>query len=122
MLQILSRLTGVYIAAMGAIFLVNPKALTPYTVFWEKKKRLYLIGGSRIIMGFIVLDTVPLCRLQVPTLIIGILLILAGLPYFFIKLDKQKTMVSRWRKRPLIMVRILGLFILGIGALLIYSV
>ena len=72
MLQILSRLTGVYIAAMGAIFL------------GEEKKAL--------------------------------------LDWRLADLDKQKTMMSRWRKTPLIMVRILGLFILGIGTLLIYSV
>jgi uncharacterized protein YjeT (DUF2065 family) len=107
---------------MVIIFLFNPKALTPYTAFWGKKRRLYIIGASRIIMGLTVFQAASQCRFQAVSVIIGILLIIAGIPYFVIRLNRQKTYVSRWANRPAIFVRILGSAILAIGVLLLYSV
>jgi uncharacterized protein YjeT (DUF2065 family) len=118
---ILSKLIAVYIAVMGIIFFFNPRALTPYTAFWGGRKRLYIIGGSRILMGLVVLAAAAQCRLKALAAAIGIFLILAGIPYFMIKLDKQKAMVSRWQNRPAIFVRVLGFLILAIGILLWYS-
>ena len=122
MLLIVVKLIGIYIAVMGIIFLFKPKALAAYTAFWGKKKRLYIIGASRIIMGLIVLVAASQCRFQAISAIIGILLIIAGIPYFIIRLDRQKTYVSRWANTPAMFVRILGFLILSIGVLLLYSV
>ena len=121
MLLILTRLIGIVIAGMGLVFFLRPKALEPYTMFWQEKKRLYFIGGSRILMGTIVLLSAAQCRNKVVAIALGILFIIAGIPYFILKLDKQKAMVSRWRNRPAKVVRILGLLILAFGALLLYS-
>jgi uncharacterized protein YjeT (DUF2065 family) len=118
---ILVRLIGIYIAVMGMLFLLNPGALLSYTAFWGRKKRLYCLGASRIIMGLVVLSCVGQCRLRVPAAIVGILLIITGIPYFTVKLGRQKEMVGRWGKRPESAVRILGLVIFVIGALLVYA-
>jgi uncharacterized protein YjeT (DUF2065 family) len=118
---IIVKLIGIYIAIMGAIFLFRPKALKPYAAFWEERKRLYIIGGSRLFMGLILLLAASSCRLKTVVVILGILIILAGLPYFFMKLERLKNMAKRWENRPALLVRILGLLILAIGALLLYS-
>lgn len=119
---IAARLIGLYVAGMGILFLVNPKAIKPYVGLWQKGKRLIVIGGSRIVMGVILLLAASQCRLRGVVSAIGILMILAGLPYFVVSLDKQKKMTGRWRTRSVIYVRILGLAILAVGVLLIYAV
>jgi len=122
MLLILVKLIGVYIAIMGVIFLLKPKMLKGYEAFWEEGKRLYIIGGSRILMGAILLLAAAQCRLKGVVVALGISLIIAGLPYFVLRVEKIKAMANRWAKRPPLVIRLLGLAILVIGALLLYSV
>ncbi len=122
MLIILVKLIGIYVAVMGVIFLLRPKSLKGYTAFWEQGKRLYLIGGSRIVLGAILLWASPVCRLKTIVFVLGIFMIFFGLPYFFLNMERLKIMVSRWQTRSALSVRLLGLAILAAGVLLIYSI
>jgi uncharacterized protein YjeT (DUF2065 family) len=119
---VLVKLIGVYITVMGAIFLFSPKSIKGYVAFWQDGKRLFIIGGSRILMGVILLLAVSQCKLKSVVFALGILTILAGLPYFLVSLDRQKTLTRRWQNKPPIRVRILGLLLLAVGVLLIQSV
>lgn len=118
---ILVKLIGAYIIFIGIIFLLKPKLLKGYIAFWDQGKRLYIIGGSRLLMGTILLSASSQCRLKWVVLILSILIIIAGLPYFIMKKERMQVMLSRWDKRPTLFIRLLGLSILAIGALLIYS-
>lgn len=119
---ILSRMIGIYIAITGAVFLIKPKSLRGYVGFWKKSMRLYFIGGSRIVMGYILLWAHPLCRMQAVVLALGALLIIAGVPYFALRPEKLKIMFSRWQNRSTASARILGLCILAAGVLLFFSI
>jgi len=118
---VITQLIAVYIAAMGIMFIFKPDALKPYAAFWEKKRRLYIIGGQRIIMGMLLFLAASSCRLKLIVVAIGVLLVVAGLPYFLIPLERLKSMVERWQNRSTSIVRLLGLAILLIGLLLIWA-
>jgi len=122
MLTVLAQLIGIYIALTGAVFLLRPRSLHGYVGFWKQSRRLYFIGGSRIVMGAVLLWAGPACRLPVVILASGIIMIAAGLPYFILPPEKLKNMFSRWQNRPAISVRVLGAAIFSAGIILLYSV
>jgi len=118
MLIILSKVIAVYIALTGVVFLIRPRSLTGYVGFWKQSKRLYFIGGSRVIMGAVLLWAGPVCRFKPLVFISGILMVIAGLPYFILSVERLKTMFSRWQSRSIASVRILGFSFLAAGILL----
>jgi hypothetical protein len=119
---ILTRLIGIFIAALGLIFLLGPNLLKQCIGFCQKGKRLYIVGILRVLCGVIFLLAAPDCRLGWVIYILGILTFLKAILIFLLGLERVKSMLDWWSKRPVITVRLLSLIILAMGVLIIYSV
>ena len=118
----LARIISLYFIASGIVFIINPKSLKRYIAFWLQGKRLYAVGVSRFISGGILLLSFSQCRIKWTIFILGVLNILAGLPYFIRGIEGMKAMLSFWEQRPPKAVRILGIAYLALGLIIIYSV
>jgi uncharacterized protein YjeT (DUF2065 family) len=118
----LAKLIGIFITCMGIIVIVKPQIIRMMISFWRQDKRIYLGGLLRMLFGAIFLLSAPQARLPVVMAALGLFLLIAGLLIFLIKLDKIKSMLERWSKRPSYVLRLMGSIVLIIGLLIIYSV
>jgi len=114
------RLIGVAIVGMGVAFLLKPKLYKQYMAFWQPGKRLYLGAILAILIGVVLLLAATQCRLVGFILALGILSLVEGI-MLMLKQEKMKSMFKWWQGRPLLLLRFMGLVVLAIGALLIYS-
>jgi hypothetical protein len=121
MLLILVKLIGAYIFVIGVILLFSPQKIKGLIAVFAPGKRLYLVGVLRILIGAILLWAASQCKLTWLVAGVGILAMVMGLLYFVLGLERLKAMLSRWDKRPVLLIRFIGLVIMIIGALLIYS-
>jgi len=115
------KLFGIVIAVMGIIFLINPKTLKQYFLFWKQEKRLQIGGIIAIIFGIIFLIAAPQCRLTGLIIVLGIWSIIKGALLFMLGQKKIYAYLDWWLSKPVSVTRFLGLIALAFGALLIYS-
>jgi len=118
---ILVRLIGIVLVGMGIMYLLNPKTLRQFVAFFEQGRRLYIAGILRIVIGVILLAAASQCRWVGVVLALGILILIGGIVIFILGLERLKSMINWWNKRPLIVIRLMGLIALAVGALLLYS-
>lgn len=118
---ILVKLIGIVIAAMGGVFLLNPKLCKQYATFWEQGRRLSLGGILAILIGVILLLAASEARLVGVITALGILSLLKGILILAFGQEKAKAMLKWWQGRPLSVLRLAALIVIAFGALLIYS-
>lgn len=117
----LVRIIGILITCMGLMVVLNPGAMKKMLAFWKQGKRIYLGGLLRVLFGVIFLWSASLARLPVVMGTLGIFLIVAGLFIFILRTEKIKSMLDWWDKKPPSALRIIGILVFAIGALIIYS-
>lgn len=116
------KFIGLLIIIMGAVFLFRPEAIRKLWAFFEKDKRLYLAGAVRIIFGIIFLLSASQCRLRGFIAVLGLLFLLSGMLIFFIGPDKIKVVLRWWSEKPLFVLRLAAIMIIGLGVLIVYAV
>lgn len=116
------KFIGLLVIILGAIFLFKPEAIKNLWNFFEKGKKIYLAGALRIIAGIIFLLSASDCRLRGFIAVLGLLFLLSGMLIFFIGPDKIKILLRWWGERPLFVLRIVSVVILGLGVLIVYAV
>ena len=117
---ILVKLIGILMACMGFINLLNPKPMKKMISFWRKDKRIYAGGLLRALFGVIFLLSTPQARLPMVIYVLGILMLLGASLIFILGLEKAKAILNWWDKKPYSILRLMGILILVIGALVIY--
>ena len=113
---------GIFIATIGLSFILNPSMFKQVTVFLGKGKRLYLVGVLRLLIGIILLTTALECEKPAIMVVFGILFIIGGVFIFALGLEKVKSILSCWGKKPALTMRLMGLLAFLIGVLLVYAV
>ncbi len=113
---------GILIAAMGLGFMLNPSMFKQVIAFFGKGKRLYLAGILRLLIGIILLTTALRCEKPAIIVVFGILFIIGGVLIFALGLEKVKSILSCWGKKPALTMRLMGLLAFLIGVLLVYAV
>lgn len=119
---ILVKLIGIVIVLMGVILLLSPGTMKQLIAFWGQGKRIYMAGILRLLFGAILLLAASQCRLVGVVVILGILMLIGGTLIFVLGLARIKSILNWWDRRTPQVIRLMGLIILAIGALLIYSV
>jgi hypothetical protein len=119
---ILSKIIAILIVAAGCIFLVKPMTLKQYMAFCREGNRIYLMGTARILFGIIFLLAASACRLPGVVLTFGILGLIGGIIIFSVSLEKSKSMISWWRERSFIILRLISVLAILAGGLLLYSI
>jgi len=115
------KLFGIVIAVMGIIFLINPKALRQYMLFWKQEKRLRIGGIGAVLFGIIFLIAAPQCRLAGLITVLGIWSIIKGALLLTLGQKRIYAYFDWWFDRSILVTRFLGLVALSFGVLLIYS-
>jgi len=113
---------GIFIAAIGLGFILNPNMLKQVIAFFGKGKRLYLAGVLRLLIGIILLTTALRCEKPAIIVVFGILFIIGGVLIFALGLEKVKSILSWWDKKGALTMRLMGLLASLIGVLLVYAV
>jgi len=119
---ILVKLIGIITAGMGIIFLLSPKTMRQFMLLWEKGKRLYIGCILRILIGIIFLLAASQCKLVGVIVTLGILLIISGGIILILGLDKGKAILKWWYGRSLLVLRLIALFPIAVGVLILYSI
>jgi hypothetical protein len=119
---ILVRLIGIFAVGAGIIFLVSPKTMRQFMLFWKKGKRLYIGGMLRILIGVIFLLAASECRLVEVMVTLGILFIITGSIIFVIKLNRLKIILTWWYGRSLLVIRLIALISIAVWLLILYSI
>ena len=117
----LIKAIGVFIVLAGIILFIVPNLAKKVMVFFKQGRRVYLAGFIRVLFGIIFLMGASECRLVGVIIVLGILLLVAGLSLFVIKLDKLKSIISFWENKSLPVIRLAMLIPIAIGALILYS-
>ena len=113
---------GIFIATIGLGFMLNPNMFKQVIVFAGKGKRLYLAGVLRLLIGIILLTTALQCEKPAIIIAFGVLFIIGGVLIFALGLEKVKSILSWWDKKPALAMRFMGLLAFIIGVLLVYAV
>jgi uncharacterized protein YjeT (DUF2065 family) len=110
-------------ASTGIINIVNPKVMKKMISFWQQGKRIYAGGLLRVLFGAIFLWASCYSQAKQPCVlaVLGFLMLLGGMLIFILGPEKIKAMLGWWDKKPLFVLRIIAVFILALGALVIYS-
>ena len=117
----LVKLIGIFMASMGITVILNPNVMKKMISFWRQDKRIYLAGLLRALFGTVFLLSVLQARLPVVIYVLGILMLLGALIIFILGLEKVKTILAWWDKKPHSVLRLMAILILAIGVLVIYS-
>lgn len=118
---VLVKFIGIFIVSMGITILLSPSTMKKIIIFWKQGKRLYAAGILRLLIGIILLLAASQCRLVGVVVWLGILTLIGGIIIFALGLQKIKSFLDWWSKKPPLLLRLWGVIALAIGALLIYS-
>ena len=113
---------AIFIAAMGLGFMLNPGMLKQVVAFFGKGKRIYLAGILRLLIGVTLLTAALECQRPMVIIVFGILFIIGGVVIFALGLEKAKSILARWEKKPALVARLIGLLVFVVGALIGYGV
>jgi len=119
---ILARLLGAVIVIMGLIFGIKPEVFQRYVKFWNSRKRIVTGGIVSLLFGVVFLLSASRSRVPVAIAIFGIWAIIKGIILFVINEKKLNTYLEWWLKKPLSVMRILGIISLAFGILIIWCV
>jgi uncharacterized protein YjeT (DUF2065 family) len=120
-MMILVKSIGIIIMVMGLMILLNPKIAKKMMQFWRQGNHMYIGGLVRLILGIIFLYYAPHARAPQLLSALGILALLGGLFIFIVGVEKLKAILDWWNKKPAYFLRLLSLFVLAFGVLIIYS-
>ena len=115
------RLIGLIAAIAGVVFIVKIKTLKQLLAFWDAGKRIYALGGIRILVGLILLLSAAQCRIVWVIFIMGIVAVISGATIFVLGVEKSKEVIKVWQEKPDKTLRSVSLIAIAIGLVLLYS-
>ena len=118
---ILVKAIGALIAIIGLVFILVPNGIKKAFDFFTTGKKIYMVGILRIIFGIVFLLAASQCRWPEVIRVLGIFFIIAGSFIFILGIRKVKSVIEWWGKKPLLVLRLLSIFALAFGALIIYA-
>lgn len=120
---LLARLIGIFLVCVGIVNFINPVVMKKMISFWQKGKRIYAGGLIRVLFGSVLLWASFDFQMKHPCVLafLGALMVLGGLLIFILGLERMKTMLNWWDKKPLFVLRLMAILALAIGVLVIYS-
>jgi hypothetical protein len=118
---LLVQILGVVYILMGIAVMIQPNYLGAYVRFWMKDMRMYygLVLAALISAAFI--GIAPLARWSWVIMIFGILGITKCVVFLILGMQKTKAMLKDYETISSGGARLMGILVLLLGALLIYS-
>ena len=119
-MKIVIQSVGIIFVFAGAANLLKPEIMKSVMEFFKQGKRLYFAGVIRLVLAIIFLIGARDCNIPWVMIVLGILIMVSGLLIFVIRLEKLKSIIEWWQKRPALLLRSLALAVLAVGAIVIY--
>ena len=119
-MAMLIRLLGAVIVVMGFIFGIKPEVFQKYVKFWNSRKRIVIGGIISFLFGVVFLLSASRCRVPAVITILGIWAIIKGIILFVLKERRLSTYLEWWSKKPLSVMRLIGIISLAFGILVIW--
>lgn len=120
-MQAVIWILGAVIILEGIIFLIKPGFLVKLISFFMRGKMIYTAAVARAILGPIFLIYATQCKIPSVIIIFGILLLIGAAVLLLVKLEKIKTMLNWWTKRPVWALRTLAVAAVMIGTLIVIA-
>jgi len=115
------KIIGIIIVSIAIVFLVKPTVMKLIIQFFKKGIRVYLAGLIRLALAVVFLLGARECGKTWVILVFGILFLISGLLVFMLGPAKIGPLLDWYQKQSLILSRLMAVFILAIGAIIIYS-
>jgi uncharacterized protein YjeT (DUF2065 family) len=115
------RIIGIVFVFMTIVYLLKPDIMKRLMQFFKQGKRMYFAALVRFVLAVVFLLAARQCRYFWIIFAFGVLFIISGLLIFILGLEKVKSYIDWWQKKPLVFFRIIALIGLALGALIIYS-
>lgn len=112
---------GIVFIAIAIVFLLRPDVMKWLMEFFKKGKRIYLAGLLRFVLGVIFLLGARDCDSKPIIAALGILFLISALLIFTLRLERLKSMINWYQKQSALLLRVMAIFTLAIGAIIIYS-
>lgn len=106
--------------ALGIAFLAKPDYMKKALAFFQQDNRVYVPGVIRITIGGVLLFAAPEAHVVGAMVILGLFFIAAGIMIFVIGPEKMKTLLKLWEEMPLWICRVVGVFPVLLGSLILY--
>jgi hypothetical protein len=106
---------------MTIVYFLKPDIMKRLMEFFIQGRRMYFAALIRLALAVVFLLSARQCRLFWIIFAFGVLFIISGLLVFILGLEKVKSYINWWQKKPLVFFRVMALIGLAIGALIIYS-
>jgi len=119
-MAMLVRLLGAVVVVMGLIFGIKPEVFQKYVKFWNSRKRIVIGGIISFLFGVVFLLSASRCRVPAVITILGIWAIIKGIILFVLKERRLSTYLEWWSKKPLSVMRLIGIISLAFGVLIIW--
>jgi len=119
-MAMLIRLLGAVVVVMGLIFGIKPEIFQKYVKFWNSRKRIVIGGIISFLFGVVFLLSASRCRVPAVITILGIWAIIKGIILFVLKERRLSTYLEWWSKKPLSVMRLIGIISLAFGILVIW--
>ncbi len=116
------KLLGIYMVAIGAVYLVKTSIMKKFLQFWLQGKRYRLGGIVSFVLGVFLLIASGSCQWRGFIVLMGVVSVLKGVLLFFLGEQKIKAFMQYFTKMSTAKTRVMGLVAMGMGVLLIYAV
>ncbi len=115
------KLIGVIFIALGVSFIFNPHGLRKLIEFFCQSSRVYAVAILRIILGIVFLISATQCRKVGIMIMIGIIVLLAGILIFVLGPERIRKMAHQVVNSSNVTLRLISLLPVILGGLILYS-
>jgi uncharacterized protein YjeT (DUF2065 family) len=112
---------GIILIIIAVLYILNPALFKSIIRYFVKGKRIYLAGILRLALAVIFFIAARECKY--PWLIgaFGALFLIGASIIFMMKLEKLKAILQWYLDKPNNLLRALGLIVLALGIIIIFS-
>lgn len=120
-MSIVIKIIGGLFILLGVLYLVKPVVLKVMLEFFRKGKLIYVAGLIRLALAVVFLLAARECRIPKVITVFGILFMLSGLVTFMLGPKKLMPVIDWCLKKPVWVLRLLGVVTLVIAGIIIYA-
>jgi hypothetical protein len=120
--NLVARLVGLFIIAMGILGVVAPYGLLGAVQSILTPLGLYLVAALRVVFGVILVLVAPSSRAPKALRLIGFIILVAGLVTPFFGVDRARAMLDWWMARGPAFMRLWAGLGVAFGVLVVYAV
>jgi len=117
-MPLIIKIIGIVAIVMGTISLLKPEMLKKYLHYWKKRNNLYVGGVIKAVVSLFFLLGASRCSVPWFITLLGIVGFLAGISVFVLGLDKVKSWLEWFEKKP---IKPLSIYMIVMGILIIVA-